>query len=81
MLFTHLARAGVLNCNAEFQGLTPIKIETSAMNEMIYDQNKEEPLTYEIPDEVLEIAACTNCETLGNFTQWICTAVYFCPGA
>jgi hypothetical protein len=51
------------------------------MNEMIYDQNKEEPLTYEIPDEVLEIAACTNCETLGNFTQWICTAVYFCPGA
>jgi hypothetical protein len=31
------------------------------MNEMIYDQNKEEPLTYEIPDEVLEIAACTNC--------------------
>jgi hypothetical protein len=53
---------------------------TNAMNDIICDQNKEEPLTYEIPDEVLETAACSNLQTVGNFTQWICTAVYFCPG-
>jgi hypothetical protein len=51
------------------------------MNELDVEQNKQEPLIYEISDEMLEIAACTDDGTLGNFTQWLCTAVYFCPGA
>jgi hypothetical protein len=51
------------------------------MNEMDVEQNKQEPLIYEISDEMLETAACTDDGTLGNFTQWLCTAVYFCPGA
>jgi hypothetical protein len=28
------------------------------MNEMTLDQNEEEPLTYEVSDEVLEVAGC-----------------------
>lgn len=50
------------------------------MNESTVDQNKEELLISEISDETLENAVCTNSETAGGFTQWICTAVYFCPG-
>ena len=51
------------------------------MNEAIVEHNKEESFIYEISDEMLEVAACTNGENVSNFTQWICTAVYFCPGA
>ena len=52
------------------------------MNEMTVEQNKnkEAPLICEISDEMLEIAACTSGEKVSNFTQWVCTAVYFCPG-
>ena len=48
------------------------------MNEMTLDQNEEELFTYEVSDEVLEVAACT--EKANTFTQWVCTSVYFCPG-
>ena len=51
------------------------------MNEMTIEQNKEEPLIQEISDAMLEIAAATDDGRLGNFTQWACTAVYFCPGS
>ena len=50
------------------------------MNEMTVEQNKEEPLIDEISDEILETAACTNGEKVSNFTLWLCTALYFCPG-
>jgi hypothetical protein len=50
------------------------------MNEMTLDQNEEEPLTYEVSDEVLEVAGCAETAKANTFTQWICTALYFCPG-
>ena len=53
---------------------------TKAMNKMTLDQNEEESLTYEVSDEALEVAACTEREKANTFTQWICTAIYFCPG-
>jgi hypothetical protein len=55
---------------------------TNAMNNMnkMTDQNEEEPLTYEVSDEALEVATCTGKEKANTFTQWICTAIYFCPG-
>jgi hypothetical protein len=37
-------------------------------------------LMHEIADDVLEAAACTGNEKTNNFTQWVCTALYFCPG-
>jgi hypothetical protein len=51
------------------------------MNEMTVDQNDEEFFTYEVSDEALEIAA-TYLErgNANRFTQWMCTAVFFCPG-
>jgi hypothetical protein len=48
------------------------------MNEITLDQNDEQLLTYEVSDEALEVAACK--ERANTFTQWFCTAVYFCPG-
>jgi hypothetical protein len=50
------------------------------MNKMALDQNEKEPLTYEVCDEALEVAACTERQKANRFTQWICTAIYFCPG-
>jgi hypothetical protein len=43
------------------------------------DQNEEDLLIYEISDEALETAAYAGNEKAGIFTQWLCTAVYFCP--
>jgi hypothetical protein len=50
------------------------------LNKMTLDQIDEEPLTYEVSDEALELATCTEREKANAFTQWICTAIYFCPG-
>ena len=50
------------------------------MNEMTLDQNEEELLTYEVSDEVLEVAGWAETAKANTFTQWICTALYFCPG-
>ena len=51
----------------------------NAVDDMANDKNEENVLD-EIPDDVLETAAGTGNESAINFTQWICTAVYFCPG-
>ena len=64
----------VLNCKRGIESYEGI----NAMNEMTLDQNEEELLNYEVSDEVLEVAACT--EKANTFTQWVCTSVYFCPG-
>ncbi|MGB8575863.1 MAG: hypothetical protein WCD56_04760 [Pseudolabrys sp.] len=50
------------------------------MDDISRDQNEENFLMYEIPDDALEAAACTRNEKANNFTQWVCTALYFCPG-
>jgi hypothetical protein len=51
------------------------------MNTLASDQNNDPFLTYEVSDEALEGAANTERGKENAFTQWICTAVYFCPGA
>jgi hypothetical protein len=50
------------------------------MNDTTRDQNEENFPIYEIPDDVLETAACTGNQKANIFTQWMCTALYFCPG-
>jgi len=50
----------------------------NAMNEMTLDQNDQEFFTYEVSDEALEVAASSG--KANTFTQWMCTAVFFCPG-
>jgi hypothetical protein len=51
------------------------------MNEMTPDEDIEAHLTYEISDEALEAAAASlEGQKANTFTQWICTAMYFCPG-
>ena len=44
------------------------------------DENEENFLVYDISDEVLEAATCIGNKKENNFTQWVCTAMYFCPG-
>lgn len=46
----------------------------------ITDENKETFLMCDISDDVLETAACIGNKKAHNFTQWVCTALYFCPG-
>ena len=50
------------------------------MGDMTREQNNENFPLYEITDRVVETAACTRNEKTNNFTQWVCTALYFCPG-
>ena len=51
------------------------------MNEMTLDHIDHEFLTYEVSDEALEVAAaCLERGKANTFTQWLCTAVFFCPG-
>jgi hypothetical protein len=56
-----------------------MNVRINAMDDMTSDEDKENVLD-EIPDDVLETAAGTGNESAIKFTQWICTAVYFCPG-
>jgi len=63
-----------------FKALGPSATRMTAMNEIAIEQIKGEPLIQEISDAMLEIAAGTDDERLNTFTQWVCTAVYFCPG-
>jgi hypothetical protein len=50
------------------------------MNEFSLDKNEEKILMCEIPDAALENAACTGNNEANTFTQWICTALDYCPG-
>ena len=50
------------------------------MSDMTHDQSEDKIFMHEIPDDVLESAAFTAKERTNNFTQWVCTALYFCPG-
>jgi hypothetical protein len=50
------------------------------MDDMTSDQNEENFPICEIRDDVLEAAAGAWNSKADPFTQWICTALYFCPG-
>jgi hypothetical protein len=53
----------------------------STVNELIIDEDEERFFSSTIPDEVLEVVASSSRgERTGIFTQWVCTAIYFCPG-
>jgi hypothetical protein len=53
----------------------------NAMNEFVIDPEQECIFTQAIPDEVVESAASSSRdERTDIFTQWICTALYYCPG-
>jgi len=49
------------------------------MDKTTFDENEENILVHEIPDEALELLAYTGKQT-SPFTQWLCTAAFFCPG-
>ena len=48
-------------------------------NNMTIELDQNDLLICEISDEALETAAYAGNEKAGIFTQWLCTAVYFCP--
>ena len=48
------------------------------MDDMTREQNKENFPVY--ADEVVETAARIGNVKTNNFTQWVCTALYFYPG-
>jgi hypothetical protein len=74
--FTVSIRNSVLICNGSKATRGP-----NAMNEMTLDQSDAEFFTYEVSDEALEAAAGYLERGKANtFTQWMCTAVFFCPG-
>ena len=50
------------------------------MDDMTRDQTEDSTLMFEIPDAVLETAAPAGNGRVNNFTQWMCTALFFCPG-
>jgi len=50
------------------------------MNEAIHEENEQDMLIFEITDDALESAAYRHDEKANTFTQWVCTALYFCPG-
>jgi hypothetical protein len=50
-------------------------------NNFAVDQTEPEGLSYEISDDVLEIAAAARTNGGNNITMYFCTALYFCPGA
>lgn len=50
------------------------------MDAMTRDQTEDATFSYDIPDEVLETAASSGKGPVNNFTQWMCTALFFCPG-
>jgi hypothetical protein len=49
------------------------------MNEILPDQKDDELLQFDVPDAFLESSAGGHDNT-NIFTQWVCTAVNFCPG-
>ena len=50
------------------------------MDDMTHCQSEHATFTYEIPDDILETAAFSGNGRMNNFTQWMCTALFFCPG-
>ena len=57
-----------------------MNVRLNVMSDMTHDQSEDKIFMHEIPDDVLESAAFTAKERTNNFTQWACTALFFCPG-
>jgi hypothetical protein len=49
------------------------------MNDVPHDQTEDAAFSNEISDDILETAALSG-GRVNNFTQWMCTALFFCPG-
>jgi hypothetical protein len=50
------------------------------MNEASSGQNDDDILQLEFSDVILEASAGDVRDNANAFTQWVCTALYFCPG-
>jgi hypothetical protein len=50
------------------------------MNEVSSGQNDDDILQLEFSDVILEASAGDVRDNANAFTQWVCTALYFCPG-
>ena len=50
------------------------------MNDVSHDQTEDAAFSNEISDDILETAAFSGNGRVNNFTQWMCTALFFCPG-
>ena len=50
------------------------------MGDLSHDQSEDAIFTHEISDDILETAAFSGNGRMNNFTQWMCTALFFCPG-
>jgi hypothetical protein len=50
------------------------------MNEVRSNQNDDEVLQFDVSDVFIESLAGDRHDGTNAFTQWVCTAVYFCPG-
>ena len=50
------------------------------MNELSSPQNDDEVLQFEASDAFLESSAGDVRDNTNALTQWVCTALYFCPG-
>lgn len=48
------------------------------MDETTHERTVENVLQFDVSDEALEAAGCAG--KTDTFTQWMCTALYFCPG-
>jgi hypothetical protein len=51
------------------------------MNKICPGQDDDEVFHFEVSDVFLESSAADGRDNTNAFTQWLCTAVYFCPGA
>jgi hypothetical protein len=50
------------------------------MNEVSSDPDDSAVLQFEVSDVFLESSAGDGHDNKNALTQWVCTAVYFCPG-
>jgi hypothetical protein len=50
------------------------------MDDTTHDQTEDATFSYEFSDDVLENAALSGNGRANNFTQWMCTALFFAPG-
>ena len=57
---------------------TPLIKRVETMDEIGRERTDENVLQFDVCDEALECAAGTQRGV--TVTQWICTALYFCPG-
>jgi len=55
-------------------------MKSNIVNDMAREQTEDNIFAFEIPDDIVETAALSKNGQVNNFTQWMCTALFFCPG-